>query len=170
VVTALERVPATLHKLQGQAAVPALETVQKDGLGVSSVRQKATEVLDALKAEAEAEAAAKAAAEAAKDQKPEEAPAAAITPVQGDEAMPTHLTTELLEQALLPVRDQLQTCVANAGKFQARAVLVIEDGKVLMVSVLPAELQACVEPLVRAQTFARTRLPKKERVTHIIKR
>jgi HEAT repeat protein len=170
VVTALERVPATLHKLEGQAAVPALEIVQKDGLSVYSVRQKATEVLGALKAEAEAEAAAKAAAEAAKDQKPEEAPAAAVTPVQGDEAMPTHLTTELLEQALLPVRDQLQSCVADAGKFQARAVLVIEDGKVLMVSVLPADLQNCVEPLIRAQTFARTRLPKKERVTHIIKR
>jgi len=170
VVNALERIPATLHKLQGQAAVPALEIVHNDGLGVYSVRQKATEVLGALKAEAEAEAAAKAAAEAAKDQPPEQAPAPAVTPVQGDEAMPTHLTTELLDQALLPVRDQLQECVAKVGKFQARAVLVIEDGEVLMVSVVPAELQACVEPLIRGQKFAKTRLPKKERVTHIIKR
>jgi hypothetical protein len=39
-----------------------------------------------------------------------------------------------------------------------------------MVSVLPKELQACVEPLVKAQTFPRTKLPKTERVTHIIKR
>jgi len=169
VVTALDRIPATLAKLEGQAAVPVLETVQNDALGTASVRFAAREQLDKLKAEAEAEAAAKAAAEAAKSQKPEDAPAPTATPVQA-EADPTHLTTELIEQALLPVRDQLQACVANANKFQARAVLVVEDGKVLMVSVLPAELQGCVEPLIRPQQFKRTRFLKKERVTHIIKR
>jgi hypothetical protein len=41
---------------------------------------------------------------------------------------------------------------------------------VLMVSVVPPALQSCVEPLIRAQSFAKTRFPKKERVTHIIKR
>lgn len=169
-VTALERVPATLYKLESQAAVPALQTVANDELGVYSVRQKAIEVLNALAAEATAEAAKKAAEEAAKDAPPEEPSVPAATPAPSEEQMPTHLTTELLEQALLPVRDQLQECIAKVNKFQARAVIVIEDGAVLMVSVLPAELQGCVEPLIRTQTFAKTRFPKKERVTHIIKR
>ena len=85
---------------------------------------------------------------------------------------PTHLTTALISQALLPVRDQLKACLANAQQatFQARVVIVIEEGKPLLTSVLPAELQACVEPLVMSQTFPRTALPKRERVTHIIKR
>jgi len=169
-VTALDRVPHVLYKLEGQAAVPALQVVANDELSTYSVRQKAIEVLNILQTEADAEAAAKAAAEAAKDAPPEEPPPAAATPADTEADMPTHLTTELLEQALLPVRDPLQACVANAGKFQARAVLVIEDGKVLMVSVNPAELQSCVEPLIRGQQFAKTRFPKKERVTHIIKR
>jgi len=170
-VSALERIPAVLAKLEGQAAVPALEVVLNDELATYSVRQQAREVLDALKAEAEAEAAKKAAEEAAKNAPPEEAaPPAALTPVDSEAAMPTHLTTELLEQALLPVRDQLQACVANDNKFQARAVLVIEDGAVLMVSVLPANLQKCIEPLIRGQQFPKTRFPKKERVTHIVKR
>jgi len=169
-VTALDRVPQTLYKLEGQAAVPERDRVANDELSTYSVRQKAIEVLNTLQAEAAAEAAAKAAAEAAKDAPPEEPPPAAATPADTEAEMPTHLTTELLEQALLPVRDPLQACVANAGKFQARAVLVIEDGQVLMVSVNPAELQKCVEPLIRSQQFAKTRFPKKERVTHTIKR
>jgi hypothetical protein len=48
--------------------------------------------------------------------------------------------------------------------------MVVEDGAVLMVSVVPAELQSCVEPLVLPQPFPKTRFPKKERLTHIIKR
>jgi hypothetical protein len=169
-VTALEGIPQALHKLAGQAAVPALQVVATDELGAYSVRQKAIEVLNALEAEAQAEAAKKAAEEAAKDAPPEAAPPPAATAAPTEEDMPTHLTTQLIEQALLPVRDQLQACVANIGKFQARAVIVVEDGKVLMVSVVPASLQACVEPLIRGQEFTKTRLPKKERVTHIIKR
>lgn len=168
-VSALERIPQALYKLEGQAAVPALRAVANDGLGTSSVRNKAIEVLNTLEAEAQAEAAKKAAEEAAKDAPPEEPAPPAATPEPTVEE-PTHLTTELLDQALLPMRDKLQACVANAGKFQARAVLVIEDGKVLMVSVLPAELQSCVEPLIRATEFAKTKFLKKERVTHIIKR
>lgn len=168
-VSALEQVPAVLAKLEGQAAVPALTAVVDDGLGISSVRQKASEVLDALKAQADAEAAKKAAEEAAKDAPPEEEAPPAVTTVD-EEEMPTHLTTEMLDKALLPVRDQLQACVANDDKFQARAVLVIEDGAVLMVSVLPANLQSCIEPLIRSQQFPKTRYPKKERVTYIVKR
>jgi hypothetical protein len=78
----------------------------------------------------------------------------------------------MISQALLPVRDQLKACLAQGIKptFQARVVIVVEETKPIMVSVLPKELQACVEPLVKGQTFPRTKLPKAERVTHIIKR
>ena len=49
-------------------------------------------------------------------------------------------------------------------------MLAIEEGEALMVSVLPAELQGCVEPLVKRQKFPRTRVPKREQVTYMIKR
>jgi len=41
---------------------------------------------------------------------------------------------------------------------------------VRMVSVLPAELQGCVEPLVRAQKFPKTRSVKSEQISYTLKR
>jgi hypothetical protein len=54
--------------------------------------------------------------------------------------------------------------------FQARVVLVVEDGQTLMVSVLPEQLQSCIEPLVRSQTFPVTQTSQRERVSYTIKR
>jgi hypothetical protein len=48
--------------------------------------------------------------------------------------------------------------------------LVVEDGQVLMVSVLPEQLQSCIEPLVRSQPFPLTQLSQRERVSYVIKR
>ena len=86
--------------------------------------------------------------------------------------LPTHLTFELISEALLPVRDQLRACLKTAAKptYQARMLLAIEEGEAKMVSILPAELQGCVEPLARAQQYPRTKTGKREQVTYVIKR
>jgi hypothetical protein len=85
---------------------------------------------------------------------------------------PDHITVDIIKQVLLPVHDPLQACVRNAQPevFQARVVLVVEDGQVLMVSVLPEQLQGCIEPLVRSQTFPTTHLSQRDRVTYMLKR
>jgi hypothetical protein len=77
-----------------------------------------------------------------------------------------------VKEVLLPVRDKLQTCIQEAKPetFQARAVLVIEDGQLLMVSILPEHLQACIEPLIRSQAFPTTKISKRERISYTIKR
>ena len=168
-VRALELVPGVLLKLSGPVARPALEAVSGDALGLNSVRLKAQDALDTLDAQ-------QAAAEKSDEARATEQEAQAVEETAAEAAAaqedPTHLTTAMNSQSLLPVRDQLKACLAQAQKptFQARVVIVVEETKPVMVSVLPAELQACVEPLVKAQTFPRTKLPKTERVTHIIKR
>jgi hypothetical protein len=56
------------------------------------------------------------------------------------------------------------------GLLQARLLLVIEDGRAKTISVLPADLQACIEPLVRSQEFPKTLRGTPERLTYIVKR
>ena len=169
-VKALELIPHALVKLSGPVAIPVLENVAYDELGSFVVRQKARIALGMLQEQQRA-----AEASEAKDQRQQEADAAAEprkpAPNPAD-FRPTHLTTELVNNALLPVRDELQGCLKKAPKpvYQSRVVLVVEDGQVLMVSVLPKELQGCVEPLVRSQQFPRTRNIKKERLTYTLKR
>jgi outer membrane protein assembly factor BamB len=166
-VQALDRVPAALAALEGPAAIAVLEQVMGDAMGSLSVRQRARAELEKLQAIVAAEAAK---AEAAKNPTPETVPN--VVPVEPETLLPTHLSTDLINAALLPVRDKLQACLTAEGRnlFQARAVLVIEEGAVLMVSVMPSELQSCVEPLVRSQKFPQTRYPKKERLTYTVKR
>jgi hypothetical protein len=165
---ALELIPGVLVKLQGPVAKPPLEEVMYDELGAYTVRQKARTAVDGLAA---LEKAAQLSDEAAQAQQ-EQAAVAEEAAANPDAYLPTHLTTELIEGALLPVRDPLRACLSGAAKptFQARVVLVVEDGKVLMVSVLPPELQACIEPLVRAQPFPRTKFAKQERLIYTLKR
>jgi hypothetical protein len=168
VVRALELVPAALVALSGPVAQPALEAVTFDELGAHSVRLKAKAELDLLLAQQAAAQKSDEARQAAQDEavQKEEAPA------DPEKFAPTHLTSDLVSQALLPVRDQLVACLTGASKplFQARVVIAVEEGVVKMVSTLPAEVQACVEPLVKAQKFPRTKMPKLERVTHTLKR
>jgi outer membrane protein assembly factor BamB len=169
VVKALELVPDALVKLSGPVALPVLESVTYDGLGAYTVRQQARVALDALAAQQEAAQKSDEAKQAEQEQQ-----VAAETQAEADPErfLPTHLTVDMIGEALLPVRDQLRACLTNAAKptFQARVILVLEEGQALMVSVLPAELQGCVEPLVRAQKFPRTRLAKRDQVSYTIKR
>jgi hypothetical protein len=169
VVAAVELVPDALVKLSGPVALPVLEAVTYDGLGTYSVRQKARVALDLLAAQQEAAQKTDEQAQAQQEQQVAAETKAASDP---DTLLPTHLTTDMISEALLPVRDQLRACLDQGQKqtFQARMVLVLEEGQALMVSVLPAELQSCVEPLVRAQKFPRTRTIKREQMSYTIKR
>jgi len=144
-----------------------LEAVTYDALGANSVRLKAKAELDLLLAQQAAAQKSDEARQAEQDQTVQQEAAP-----EPEKYAPTHLTTDLIAQSLLPVRDQLAGCLVNASTplFQARVVIAIEEGSVKMVSTLPAEIQGCVEPLVKAQTFPRTKMPKLERVTYTLKR
>jgi outer membrane protein assembly factor BamB len=168
-VRALEAVPAALLKLSGPVAQPVLEKVTYDELGSFSVRQKARIALDTLK---EQQAAAERQDEAREQQQEQEVTQAVQETGNPDKFAPPGLTMELVAQALLPVRDQLLACLKAQPKptFQARTLLVVEDGKVLMVSVLPGELQSCLEPLIKAQPFPKTKSAKREQISYVIKR
>ena len=161
---ALERTPDALLRLQGAGARSVLSLVADDPLSADAARAAAQKVLTVLdeqqKSGEQGQAAAQADAAPAEPAKPE-APKA-----------PAHITVDIIRQALLPVHDPLQACIRNAQPeaFQARVVLVVEDGQVLMVSVLPEHLQSCIEPLVRSQPFPLTQLSQRDRVTYTIKR
>lgn len=163
----LELVPAALVKLQGPAARELLTSVANDGLSADTARDAALRALDSLDA----------AAAGAQPAAPEAQPAAAGDGEQGQKPAdepkaPAHITVDIVKQVLLPVHDQLQACIKSAKPeaFQARVVIAVEDGQVLMVSVLPEHLQSCIEPLVRSQTFPLTHLSQRDRVTYTIKR
>jgi hypothetical protein len=167
-LAAMELIPGALVKLSGPVAQPALEAIMYDELGVYVVRDKARESVDLLKAQ-------QAAAEKTDEQKQVEQEHTVATEIAGDgpsKFAPTYLSTQLIDQALLPARDALRACLVNAPNpiYQARLLMVIEDGKVDMISVLPSELQGCIEPLVRAQTFPRTATGQRENIVYTLKR
>jgi len=168
----LALIPAALVKLQGPASKELLTSIANDGLTADIARdaaQKALASLDAAAAGAEPAAQAGAAQPTAADG---EAVDAAKQQAEDQPKAPAHITVDIIKQVLLPVHDPLQACIKNAQPetFQARVVLVVEDGQVLMVSVVPEHLQNCIEPLVRSQTFPLTHLSQRDRVTYTIKR
>jgi hypothetical protein len=168
-VHALELAPAVLVKLRSTKARPTLFAVATDELGIYSVRQQARIGLETLTQLEAAMAAQKAAPAAAP---PDEAPPAAGA-TEGPPAVPARLTTPMVDEALLAVRDPLKACFAGApGVVQARILLVIKSGKVATISVVPPELQSCIEPILRAQTFPETlaQFAEPERVTYILRR
>jgi hypothetical protein len=85
---------------------------------------------------------------------------------------PQYTSADVIAKTLLPVRDQIQACIKSAKPdlFQARLLLMLEDGQLLMVTVTPEQLQGCIEPLVRSQNFPRPQISKREQVSYVIKR
>jgi outer membrane protein assembly factor BamB len=163
---ALELTPATLVRLQGEGARDVLAKIVADSLSVSTVQESARKALAQLDEQAKAG---------------EKDPEAERLGAQRDSEnaakpepprLPAHITVDVIKKALLPVHDQLQACIKGAKPdvFQVRVVLVVEDGQVLMVSVLPEHLQACIEPLIRSQPFPLTQLSQRESVSYTIKR
>jgi hypothetical protein len=172
VVRALELVPDALVHLSGPVAAPVLQAVADDELGVASVRASAKAALAALEAQTGAAEAAQAAAVAETTKEAEAAVAAQTATPTPVEVRPSHLTSDHVTAALLPSREKLQACLKEAKppQFQARVVLMIEDGDAKMISVMPVELQGCIEPLIAGVAFPRTKVIKRERLTYIVKR
>jgi outer membrane protein assembly factor BamB len=167
-VRALELAPAALVKLSGPVAQPVLETVVYDDLGAYSVREKARIALDTLAAQRAGAEKKDEEQQAAEEQRLKEE----VKASDSTKLAPLSVTTQLIDEALLPVRDQLLACLQKqkTPTFQARVLLVIEEGQVLMVSVLPKDLQGCLEPLIRAQKFSHTRSGKREQLSYTLKR
>jgi len=166
--TTLEMIPHTLVILQGPAAKERLEQIANDNMCAFGVREKARIELEKL---AEAAAAKAKAEEAPAEGEAEDKPTDKKPEPVVDET-PRHVDTAVVRKVLLPVRDKLQTCLTGGAKkyFQARIVLVVEDGALLMVSVLPKELQDCIEPLVSSVTYPTTKLSRRDTVNYILKR
>jgi hypothetical protein len=160
---ATELVPDALVKLQGEKARAALTLVAEDSLGAGGTQAAARKALAKLDEQAKAGDAANAPAVETTEAPP---------PPPERPRPPAHITVDIIKQVLLPVHDQLQACILDAKpeQFQARAVLVIEDGQVLMVSVTPEQLQSCIEPLIKRQQFPITQASQRERITYPIKR
>ncbi len=168
VARTLELIPDALVKLQGPAARETLVAVADDTIGTGTVRDRAKRALAALDDQTKA-------AEKNEDAQrlAEEQEAAKLEAASGPKRQqPAHITVDIIKETLLPVRQQLQSCVQKAKPetFQARLVLVIEDGQVLMVSVMPEHLQSCIEPLIRSRPFPTTQISKRERLSYTIKR
>jgi hypothetical protein len=97
-----------------------------------------------------------------------EKPARASDDVQTD-PRPYALGADAVRTALAPVRERLTRCLASDASHPrvGRANLVVDAaGSVEGVFVLPASLQACAEPLLRATKFPSTRLGR-QHITHI---
>ncbi|HEY2732885.1 MAG TPA: PQQ-binding-like beta-propeller repeat protein, partial [Polyangiales bacterium] len=125
VARALELTPDVLVRLQGQAARATLSKVAEDPLSAGNVQESARKAIASLDEQARAgeknpeaeQLAAQQASEAAAKPEPPRAPA--------------HITVDVINQALLPVHDKLQACLKDKPEaFQARVVLVVEDGQV----------------------------------------
>jgi outer membrane protein assembly factor BamB/HEAT repeat protein len=169
VTRALELIPGALAKLQGQGARESLTPIVDDPLGAELVRTRAQATLAKLDEQAKAAEVDPEAAQLAAAQASEQQQAAQVTKPPPP---PSYTSDDVIAKALLPVRDQIQTCIKSAKPdlFQARLLLMVEDGQVLMVSVVPEQLQGCIEPLVRSQNFQRPQVSKRERVSYVIKR
>jgi hypothetical protein len=166
-VTTLKLAIDTIVKLTGPVAMEVLTEVARDGLANSAIRQHATVALNRLEAEAEAsERAAQADAAPATDGDHEAAAPAA--PVRT--GPPPRLTLPMVEQTLLPIRPQLRAClkVGERQYHSARIVLVIEDGALLTVAVVPQAAQSCIEALIRTKSFPTTLSSTRERIDYTL--
>jgi outer membrane protein assembly factor BamB len=168
VARAVELVPAALTKLEGQGAREALTLVINDPLGAELVRDRAQRALAALDEQNTAAEKDPEAEKLAAEQAAEKEAAEANKPPPP----PQYTSVDVIAKTLLPVRDQIQTCIKSAkpDQFQARLLIMVEDGQLLMVTVTPSQLQSCIEPLVRSQNFPRPQISKREQVSYIIKR
>lgn len=168
VAHAVELVPSALVKLIGMGARDALTQIANDGQGSEPVQTRAQQALAQLEEQQKAGEHDPEAAALAETQAAEQAEAEANKPPPP----PQHITVDIVAQALLPVRDQIQACIKaqKPDVFQVRVIVVVEDGQLLMVSITPEQMQSCIEPLVRAQTFPRTKLSQRDQVSYTIKR
>lgn len=161
---------------EGSELLPALASALRALAALHAKAQRATLVdvaADALTPKATRDEAA--AALALLDAPPKPAAATAPEPAvrQKDEVQtdprPYALNADAVQKLLAPARERLKRCLAaDATKpHVGRTSMVIDaSGHVEGVFVMPATLQACVEPIVRGTQFPATRLGR-QRITHV---
>lgn len=154
---------AALAHVAGPTSREFLTAMVEDGLTMPEARAAATAALTSLDQAAAGT----------------DAPTAETTDggtmefTEADDTRPRELTAPMVAQILDAVRSELRACLVTPGRVhgQARVVLVVEPtGELVMVSANPEETQACIEPLVRGQTFPATQARSRQRVTHVIRR
>lgn len=167
-VRAVQSVPGALVKLHAASSQPALRAVATDELGIYSVRQQARGAAETLSQPTpepapKAEAPAPAASESAAAEPPPAEPEAG--------ALPTRITAEMVDSSLAPFRDELLACLNNHAPAlpQARVLLVVSDQHAQTVSVMPNDVQGCIEPLIRALEFPATTARTPERLSYTLK-
>lgn len=176
VIRAVEEAIVALFTVQGPLAIETLIDLAEDRLSLQGIRDKAAASLTQLEEtsrlarqqqEADAQAAGEQATQGASDGE-----SGAAGPQPEEEAEPERLTLAVVERTLRPVKHELRTCLAQStgNLFHGRMVLVVRDGAVELVSVTPSELQGCVEPLVRAQTFPRTQRSGRQQISYELSR
>lgn len=96
---------------------------------------------------------------------------AAPPPVADDR--PERITDEMRREVLRPVEARLRRCLEPRGADpfpSARVSMFVDgEGRPQTISVMPAALQECVEPLIRGRAFPRTRRGS-EALVHVIRR
>lgn len=173
-ITALKLTVDAVVKLALPNAMEVLSDVAGDALANFAIREHARLALDRLEALAEEQAAA--AEREANAAEGNNGDTAEPTPTEAEDAPtrptgpPARLTLALVEQTLLPVRTQLRACLKSGERVvhSARIVLVVEDGSLLSVSVVPQSTQACLEPIIRGLTFPTTLSTKRERINYTL--
>lgn len=74
--------------------------------------------------------------------------------------MPTHVTVQMVAEVLAPAHDDISRCLERdaATPRSARITIVLErTGVAREVAVIPASLEACIEPYVLTRRFPETR-------------
>ena len=176
----MEAAAQTAVALEPEPAAELLERLGEDPLAAAPVRGKLREVLDAYRA-AQAEAEAETAAEAAEAE--EEASEGEADDADADDedaeaeeaqlVIPEEVTLPMVERALEAVRPEMTRCLGEHERRMrsARIVLVLAgDGSIQLVSVVPADLQRCLEPLVRSVEFPANSRNTRQQLTYTFRR
>ena len=161
---ALHAATAALATLRAKPYRATLDKVRLDQLTTEAVRKSASDALIAF--DAPPAKAAVARTEPDKAAQPEKPVPAAPAP----DPRPRYLSAELIDAALKPIAPKLRACVTSSGPAaQARVSMTIDgSGAVERVFVTPPNVQACIEPLVRAQRFPATQQGRQQ-VAHVVR-
>jgi hypothetical protein len=139
-----------------------VQELAADPIAPESVRQRLSSALTEHQAASAPPAAAAA---------PPPRRAAPPPPVADDR--PERITDEMRREVLRPVEARLRRCLEPRGADphpSARVSLFVDgEGRPQTISVMPAALQECIEPLIRGRTFPRTRRGS-EALVHVIRR
>lgn len=149
-----------LRTLEGSRGAAVLTAMVDDPLTGDRIRTGLRAAM-AEREQEEAEAQAEAQTEAQQAADPAAEPEAPDT-------RPERITATMTTQVFRPVEAELRGCLGDNP--QARlAMVVAPDGAIRTVVVAPSDLQACIEPVVRARSFPETRSTASEQVVHVVR-